>query len=99
MIQKRLSPKGKSMRVTFQLPSDIAKNGIAVAGCFNEWDTDRHVMKLDNKKGVWTTAISFSPGTTVEFRYCVDGKYWRNDEEADRYISNPYFSENGILEL
>ena len=87
------------MRVTFVLPSGIAENSVAVVGDFNNWDKHKHKMKLDNTKGVWTTAISFSPGSTVEFRYCVDRQHWRNDEEADGFISNPYFSQNGILEL
>lgn len=99
MIAKKLSPKGKSVRVTFELPADVVENSVAVVGDFNEWDTSKHLMKLDAKKGVWTKSISFKPGETVEFRYLVDEGQWRNDEGADRYAPTPYFSENGVLEL
>ena len=99
MIAKKTSPKGKSVRVTFELPADIASDSAAVAGTFNEWDVTKHPMKFDEKKGVWTKSISFKPGETVEFRYFIDENEWRNEEEADGYSATPYFSENSVLEL
>lgn len=97
MIEKKVSPKGKSVRVTFQLPEDAAQKSAAVVGDFNDWDPKQHPMK--KKNGVWQTAVSFKPGDTVQFRYYIDGETWRNDEQADRYTSNEYFSENGVLDL
>ena len=38
MIEKKVSPKGKSVRVTFELPADVVENSAAVAGSFNEWN-------------------------------------------------------------
>ena len=99
MVDKKASPKGKTVRVTFELPAQVAHDSIAVVGDFNEWDPEKHPMKLDEKKGVWSKSISFKPGETHEFRYIVDGTAWRNDEAADRYIANPYFCENGVLEV
>lgn len=99
MITKKVSPKGKSVRVTFELPGDVAADSIAIAGDFNEWNIEKDIMKLDAKKGVWKKGISFKPGDTLEFRYLVDGNEWRNDEAADRYVANPYWSENGVVEL
>lgn len=97
MIEKKASPKGKSVRVTFQLPGDVAQDSVSVVGDFNDWDAQKNPM---TKKGdVWSTAISFKPGDTVHFRYYIDGQHWRNDEQADRYSSNEYFSENGVLDL
>lgn len=99
MIRKQVSRKGRSVRVTFELPSEIASERIAVAGDFNDWDTENHSMRLDEKRGVWKTSISFKPGESHEFRYFVDGRTWCNDETADGYAPNPYFSENCILSL
>ena len=99
MIEKKVSPKGKSVRVTFELPAEAASNSAAVVGSFNEWDISKHPMKLDKKKGVWTKSISFKPGDTVEFRYFVDERQWRNEEDADRYTATPFFSENSVLAL
>ena len=99
MIAKKVSPKGKSVRVTFELPAEAAANSAAVVGTFNEWDLHKHPMKFDKKKGVWTKSISFNPGETVEFRYFIDEQQWRNEEEADRFTATPFFSENSVLAL
>ena len=99
MVDKKKSPKGKSVRVTFELPAEIAQNKVAVVGDFNDWDTDSDLMKKDNSKGVWKKSISFKPGHTHEFRYFIDEVEWCNDEYADGYVANPYFCENGVLEL
>ena len=98
MIAKKTSPKGKSVRVTFELPAESAVNSAAVAGTFNEWDVTKHPMKF-KKKGVWATSISFKPGETVEFRYFIDEREWRNEEQADGTAATPFFSENSVLAL
>lgn len=99
MVEKKLSPKGKSVRVTFELPAEAAEKSVAIVGDFNEWDASKHQMDLKKKKGVWTKTISLTPGEKYEFRYLVDNAQWRNDEEADGYSPNPYFEENSVLEL
>lgn len=99
MIDKKVSPKGKSVRVTFELPAEAVEKSAAVVGSFNEWDINTNPMKYDKKKGVWSTSVSFKPGETVEFRYFVDDKEWRNDADADSFSPTPYFSENSVLDL
>lgn len=99
MIEKKASPKGKSVRVTFELPADAAQESVAIVGDFNDWNAKKGVMKLDEKKGVWSKAVSLKPNNTYQFRYYVDGKEWRNDEQADRYVANEFASENGVLEV
>ncbi len=99
MIARKVSPKGRSVRVTFQLPAQCVSSAATVVGSFNDWDAARHPMKLDNTNGVWTKTIAFRPGETIQFRYLVDGHRWRNDDEADSYAATPFFSENGVLEL
>ncbi|MDX1546775.1 MAG: isoamylase early set domain-containing protein [Rhodothermales bacterium] len=99
MIDKKVSPKGKSVRVTFALPAEVAEANATIVGNFNDWDAAKHPMKFDKKKGVWTKSVSFKPGETVEFRYFVDEQKWLNDEDADRSVATPFFSENSVLEL
>jgi 1,4-alpha-glucan branching enzyme len=99
MIQKKVSPKGKSVRVTFELPAETVENTAAVVGTFNEWNAEEGTMTFDAKKEVWTKSISCKPGETVEFRYLVDESQWLNDEEADETAATPYFSENSVLAL
>ena len=99
MVNKKTSPKGKTVRVTFELPAEVASDSVAVVGDFNEWNPEKHPMTFNKKKGVWTKAISLKPGSQHEFRYIVDGTNWRNDEAADWYTANPYFCENGVIAL
>lgn len=97
MIKKKLSPAGNTLRVTFELPADVAEEDVAVVGDFNNWDAEQGRMDYIKTRDVWKKGISFEPGETHEFRYLVDGTEWRNDEEADDYVSNPFFSENSVV--
>jgi 1,4-alpha-glucan branching enzyme len=99
MIEKKATPKGKSVKVTFQLPANVATEKVAVVGDFNDWNPEKDTMKLNKKQGVWTKAISLKPGNRYQFRYYVDGAEWHNDEAADAYVPNEYFSENSVVEL
>ena len=62
MIEKKVSPKGKSVRVTFSLPADVASKRVAVVGEFNDWDGRRHGMRLHPDVGVWEL---FLPGLAL----------------------------------
>jgi 1,4-alpha-glucan branching enzyme len=99
MIEKDLSPAGKSMRVHFSLPAEVAEESVAIVGDFNDWDPAADHMELQPINGIWKKRISFKPGTEIEFKYCVDGGDWRNDEEADAYVPNEHGTENSLLHL
>ncbi len=99
MIEKTVSPKGKSVRVLFELPAEVAHESVKVVGDFNEWNADKGAMTFDAKTGVWTKAISLKPGNRYEFRYLVDGQEWQNDEEADGYVPNPFSGHNCVLNV
>jgi len=99
MIDKKVSPKGKSVRVTFQLPADVATSSVAIVGDFNDWQSDKDLMTLDSKKNVWKGSLSLKPGNTHEFRYLVDGSSWLNDEQADGYSATEFFSQNCVLNV
>lgn len=97
MIKKKVSPTGRSVRVTFELPSAVADSEVAVVGSFTDWEPE--IMTYIKTRDVWKTGVSLEPGETHEFRYLIDGEEWRNDEDADRYVPNPYFSENSVVEV
>ena len=97
MIKKKLSPAGRTLRVIFELPAEVAQEGVAVVGDFNDWDASEGQMDYIKTRNVWKKGVSFEPGEAHEFRYLVDGKEWRNDEEADDYVPNPFFSENSLV--
>jgi 1,4-alpha-glucan branching enzyme len=99
MIIKKVSPKGRSVRVIFKVPSEVARNHVSVVGDFNDWDSEKHMMKFDEKTREWTRAISLKPGKSYQFRYVCDDTRWLNDESADDYVANGFFSENSVLTL
>ena len=99
MILKKTSPKGRSVRVTFELPLEQARHSACVVGSFNKWDTAEHPMERNDCRGVWTKSLSFKPGTHIEFRYFVDGHEWQNEPQADSQAPNPHYSENSVLTL
>ena len=96
MIDKQSATNGKNVKVTFELPADVAERSVAVVGDFNAWNESKHKMKLDKKRGVWIKSIALKPGT-YQFRYLLDEGQWRNDEHADRYEATPFFSENSVI--
>ncbi|MCY4234206.1 MAG: isoamylase early set domain-containing protein [Bacteroidetes bacterium] len=99
MILKKPSPKGRSVRVIFEVPIDEAHESVSVVGSFNDWDAAKHPMTRDDRKGVWTKSVSFKPGSKIEFRYFLDGHKWHNEPQADSYAPNPHYSENSVLTL
>ena len=105
MIKKSFSKSGKSCRVTFKVTAEGLEQAeldnveeIAVLGDFNEWDPSVHPMKK-RKNGSYSTTVSLEAGRPYDFRYLVDGKYWINDDEADKTAVSAVGTQNAVLEL
>lgn len=88
-----------TVRVTFELPAEVADDEVAVVGDFNDWNPEEGKMDYVKTRDVWKKGVSLEPGETHEFRYLVDGHEWRNDEAADEYVPNSYFSENSVVKV
>ena len=99
MIRKETSAKGKSVKVTFELPADAAQDKVAVVGDFNDWSESKNTLKLDKKAKSWKGSVSLKPGQAYRFRYLVDGEQWRNDDAADRLEYNSYGSQDCVIEV
>lgn len=97
MITKAYTPKRTVCKVTFSLPSDWAQESISLVGDFNDWDPEAN--KLELKNDTWQTTVRFVPGTSVRFRYYIDGANWVNDEQADTYEANEFGSEDGVVTI
>ena len=85
---RKQSPK---KRAYFKLEAPEAKE-VALAGNFNDWDTDSRHLK-QNKKGIWTTFLSLEPDA-YEYRFLVDGE-WQNDPAAE-VVPNEYGTMNCV---
>jgi 1,4-alpha-glucan branching enzyme len=98
MIRKNYSKKGKSCRVTFELPPEVNAQTACVCGEFNAWDVTTHPMK-HRQDGSFTLTVSLKPGQPYRFRYLLDGKRWENDWAADAYVPNTFGSDDSVMQL
>lgn len=91
-LTKSYPKSGKTCKVKFELPADLATGAktARVLGDFNGWDTssDRSKMKK-NDDGSFSKEIALDQGNEYQFRYLIDGSRWENDGNADKYVPAP----------
>ena len=93
--KKEPSKKQNHKKATFKFMAPEAQS-VLLAGDFNAWEPESHPLKKTSN-GLWKANLSLSPGR-YEYRFLVDGQ-WQNDPECKSYASNPYGSENCIINL
>lgn len=97
-IEKRYISENKVCKATFVLPKGTAAQAITVVGDFNGWDRQATPM-TQLKSGVWKAQVKLDAGRAYQYRYLLDGREWRNDPQADRYVPNEYGEENSVVEV
>jgi 1,4-alpha-glucan branching enzyme len=85
----------KPKKINFEIIAPEAETAFLV-GDFNEWNISAHPCKR-NAKGVWKTSIKLVPGR-YEYRFLIDGE-WRNDPKSSAFASNPFGSDNCVINL
>lgn len=81
------------VRLTFVAPD--ARN-VAVAGDFNKWRTDSHVMSRQN--GTWTIDLPLQPGMYT-YMFIVDGEHWITDPQAESYRDDGFGYRNAVMRV
>jgi 1,4-alpha-glucan branching enzyme len=94
--KKAYSRTGAVCRVTFELPAEAAAEKVAVAGDFNDWSTDVHLLTR-RRDGRFSTTLTLPAGGRFRFRYWVDGGRWENDWDADDYVANDYGGDDSVV--
>jgi 1,4-alpha-glucan branching enzyme len=94
MITKRRAPRNSHVRVTFVLERPDAET-VQIAGDFTEWQASKAMRR--SPEGPWRIAVELPSGREYSFRYLVNGVQWVNDPSADKYVANPYGSENSVV--
>ena len=84
------------VQVTFTIPNGIWADKIYLVGDFNNWDRASHLFQHD-RAGNWVITIDLDLGRAYQFRYLIDGQHWRNDDQADAYVFNPYGTDNFVV--
>jgi 1,4-alpha-glucan branching enzyme len=94
MITRKYSKDQKKCRVTFKLPVEINSETVQLYGEFNNWVGQEMTRP---KKGGFSLSMTLEAGRNYQFRYLLDGSRWINDNEADRFVPNPFGSEDSVL--
>lgn len=93
-------PKYTFKTVSFKLHAPGAQH-VALAGTFNDWNTNSHPMKRCGKKknggDHWQVLMRLLPGT-YEYLFVVDGTWWK-DPASNHYVANEFGSLNSLIEV
>lgn len=95
MLEKK-NGKGKSVKVTFSLPSEIQGEKACIVGDFNNWDENASPMERNGNES-FSITLELEKGREYLFRYLINGNEWYNDWHADNYISNPFGGHNSVV--
>ena len=98
--KKTVAPKTKNKTAPsteFSLHAPEA-NEVYLAGDFNDWQPDSKDYRLRKFKGdIWRKKVKLKPGC-YEYQFVVDGQWWC-DPENDSRVTNPYCTENSVIEV
>ena len=83
-----------TIAVTFKIQDSTART-VALAGDFNNWDTE--ALKLKKRNGVWKTKTALPRGR-FQYAFVIDGEKWVADPSAKDYMNNGYGSRNSIID-
>lgn len=98
MAKKAYAKGGKTCRVTFELPREVAAQTAVVVGDFNEWSTDATPM-TKRKDGRFSVTLSLTADRSYRYRYLLDGDRWENDWDAEAYVTNDHGSEDSLITI
>ncbi len=84
------------VNVTMRLHAPEAHH-VAVAGTFNKWKTDSHVL-TKQENGVWTISLPLKPGEH-SYMFIVDGKAWVTDPNAEAYRDDGFGNQNAVMRV
>ncbi len=97
-LKKLYLKSNPACKVTFRLPKEAAPKAqiVSIVGDFNNWNVNKNRMtKL--KSGDFKLTLKLSCNKEYRFRYLIDANRWENDWFADKYIPNPYGTEDSVV--
>ena len=99
MIPNQFMKAKPVCKATFTLPVEVAPEAknVQILGEFNNWDTSNAVEMKKQKNGFFKAVVELETGKEYQFRYLVDGATWLNDQEADKYVSSEFGTENCVI--
>jgi anti-sigma factor RsiW len=95
-IMSRSDYRERSITVNISFSAPAARQ-VAVAGSFNKWSTDTHIMKKQ-ANGIWTIALPLKPGTYT-YQFFINGRTWTVDPRTDLLQDDGFWSRNAVIRV
>ncbi len=97
-IKKQYYKTKPYCKVTFHLSKEMAGTArkVAVAGDFNEWQSDETPMKA-MKNGDFTASLQLPKGHEYQYRFVLDDQEWITDESAEKHVYCKFANANNAV--
>jgi len=89
------TPGKTASSIEFTITAPEAKE-VYLVGDFNGWKSDGFQMRKF-KDGTCKKKVQLKPGR-YEYRFIVDGNWWTDPQNKKR-CTNPYGSENSVIQI
>ncbi|OGS23888.1 MAG: hypothetical protein A2314_07290 [Elusimicrobia bacterium RIFOXYB2_FULL_50_12] len=81
--------------VTFKISDENAVS-IALAGDFNDWQSDKILLK--RKGDVWEATVRLKPNR-YQYMFVIDGERFVPDPEANMYADDGFGHKNSVIDI
>lgn len=99
MVKKQFVKSRNVAKVTFEVPADVAADGVELIADFTDWNP---VAFGRLKNGRWKLVQELEPGRRYQYRYRLlkdGGVAYSNEAESDGVVGNGLGSENALLSV
>ena len=76
----------------------IPIRNIAIAGTFNDWNTNTDFLNPADEDNTWTITLRLRPGN-YKYMFIINGFKWVSPPDADGYIDDGFVNMNGVMEV
>lgn len=94
MLTKKFYKTKDEAEVTFEFGCDDVSS-VALVAEFNDWQPME--MSYSKKLKVFRAKVRLPKDNDFHFRYLINNNKWVNDEQADKYLSNGFGTENSVV--
>lgn len=97
-VKKQFLKSKQVCKVSFRLEASEAAGAksVQLLGDFNNWDKTVEPMTA-LKSNDFTANLELETGKDYQFRYFIDGSYWKNEVQADYSVANSFGEENSVI--
>lgn len=83
-------------RVRFEVEAEPGSR-VAVAGNFNRWDPQVHVLRETKRAGHFERCVYLQPGE-YQYKFVIDGD-WSADPNCPHFAANEFGTLNSVLRV